>query len=123
LDKALRRQLGATNVDLDTDTGWAQFTLEDPVRIDLDAFEDAAYAASYTIRKIRLDISGRTAVARCARCEGDATRIELTGTGQVFELAGDVPANTPLRVIAITDEWTGEHVVFEVLEVIQEGSP
>ena len=123
MDKALRRQLGAEQIDLDTDTGWAQFTLPEPVLIDYDALEEAADDASYTIVQLLLDISGRAQVARCEPCERDVTRLRIPETGQTFELVGAVPANASLRVKLSTEDWTGDHVRFEVLEVIPTADP
>jgi hypothetical protein len=122
LDKALRRQLGATNIDLDTLTGWAQFTLDEPERITFDALEETAWAASYTIKEVRLDITGRVVAGRCATCEADVMHVKVDGTGQLLEVTGEVQEGEHLRFVMRTESWLikkdGEHAVFEVLRTI-----
>ena len=110
MEKALRRQLGADAVDLDTRAGRAHYTLAEPVRIDFAAIEKAAVGAGYTLKELTLELEGDVVRAPCESCAQDATMLRVSETTQQIELVGDVPPGGAVRVKGSVAGWAGSHV-------------
>lgn len=116
----MRRQGGAYTVDLDTQEGIATYTLARPQTIDFGKSKEAATAAAYTITKIDLEVDGRTLAGECDTC-GEVTYLEVRGTGQRFEIAGEMAPGTDVCVLTNVQGWDTDHPRLEVLELHEHG--
>jgi hypothetical protein len=92
LEKALRRQLDADTVELDTRASFARYSYAEPREIDYGEIGDAAESASYTVAVVDLRIRGEVETERCERCDADVSVLVAEGTGQRLELDGEPPA-------------------------------
>jgi hypothetical protein len=111
---ALRRRGGVDGVDFDTRGGLATGFFTSPAVIDVVEIDGACDDAGYKTVSMTIEISGRTLSAPCATCGGDVTWLEVSETGQRFELVGDVEPGQTLRVSGAVTNWTGEHVRLDV---------
>ena len=92
---------------------YAGFALHSPRKIDFASIERAAHAANYTLKRIEIDVKGVVKRAPCAECGKDATFLELTPTGQLLEIEGDVPVGRLVRIRAsVTSPEAGRNSVF-----------
>ena len=96
--------MGAANVDMDTEAGWARFALREPAEIDFAAVAEVMDSASYTLRAIRFEAEGRV-----VRDSGRPAALVLPGTDQRIELVGQVPAAGAAVVRGLVLGWdTGD---------------
>lgn len=114
----MRRQVGADDVDLDTEEGYARYTLRRPQTIDFAALEEAAHSAGYTTIGVELLIAGRSFTQRCDTCEEEVILLEIPETGQRFELDGQVPLAESVRIRGSAFGWGGDHARLKVLELL-----
>gem|GEM_PF-1493240 len=114
--KALRRQVGADTIELDTEKSFARYTLARPRRIDFAKMEEAAEDASYTLKSIVLEIEGVTSETQCQKCGRSVPTLRIPATGQTFELEGDVPIGVTTKIRASVQGWDGGHARLVVLE-------
>ena len=112
----MRRQLGANEVDIDTEEETASYTLSIPMRIDFDAILKASKDAGYTLTGIQLDLEGEVTMADCMQCADTVPMLTIAQTGQSFELDGEFETGTRLRITADVLGWDGEHPVLDILE-------
>ena len=99
LAKAIERQLGAHDLDLNTFEGETSFTWYPPTTIDLDAIDDALESASYELRSATVVASGEVVV------EGGKTHLKLA-TGQLLPLRGWSAGEGAAEVTAELAGWT-----------------
>ena len=109
MEKALRRQLGADAVDLDTQAGYARYTLARPVPIDFVAIEKAASDAGYTLKELTLTLEGEVINAPCERCAGEVAMLKISETGQLIEIEGNAPS-PGTRAKGTVSGWAEGHV-------------
>ena len=107
MEKVLRRQVGADIVDIDTEEGTAGYKLLHPMRIDFRAIENAAHDAGYTLTEVVLEIVGQSFTTYCDECSADVHVLKIPQTDQNFELEGDVPDKTTLRLTGSAKGWGG----------------
>lgn len=112
----MRRQLGANEVEIDTEAEYARYTLWKPTRIDFGAILEAAKDAGYTLTGIQLDIAGVVTMSDCTQCESTVPLLEIATTGQSFELEGEFEKGATIHITAAVRDWNGEHPVLDVLE-------
>ena len=106
----MRRQVGATTVDIDTIEGYARYTIGEPRRIDFGAIEEAAHDAGYTLTGLTLTVTGRVEEFACDVCDDDVLALRLPGTGQRLEVQGDLPPpGETARVTVSVSSWAGGH--------------
>lgn len=112
----MRRQLGADAVDIDTRASSCHLAFEDPVPLDFLAVESAAADAAYTLIDIELRAVGEVVRADCVSCAGEVSYLELPGTRQRLEFAGEQQPG-PIEVFVRVDGWESVHpVLIEVGE-------
>jgi hypothetical protein len=102
-------------VDLDTEAGYARYTLARPAQIDFAAIEDAAEGAGYTLKEMALELVGVTAQSDCKECGRPVPVLKIPETGQTLELEGDVPLGERLRIEASVQGWAEGHARLLVL--------
>lgn len=112
----MRRQLGADEVDIDTEAETASYMLWNPTRIDFGAILKASKDAGYTLTGITLDIAGEVTMADCMHCADTVPMLTIRETGQSFELDGEFETGAKLRVTADVLGWDGEHPVLDIIE-------
>ena len=112
----MTRQLDAQYIDIDTDGGYVKFAIMDPVPIEFGKVEQAAEDAAYTLSVFELQLRGHTQPLDCGTCEAGGLAFEVLGTGQLFELVGEVPTDRNLLIKANVTGWAGKHPLLEVLE-------
>ena len=84
MEKAMRRQFGASSIDIDARQGWVKATFHKPLVFDLDALTKATVGAGYTLRSIEIKTDGTTLQTTA---NGDTvTQIKVDQTGQILEL-------------------------------------
>ena len=118
----MRRQVGADAVRIDTLEGYAGYSLAEPQRIDFPAVERAAFGAGYTLMGVEIQIAGRIVSGPGEQGEAQILLLEVDGTGQRFELEGDVPAGAHVRVRARASSWKAQQVRLEVLDYVDLGA-
>jgi hypothetical protein len=106
-------------VDLDTDAGYARYTLAQPRHIDFNVNEEAAHGAGYTLKEVTLELEGVTSQARCETCAATGPILTVPETGQTFELVGDVPDGERLRIVAMVRGWASGHAQLSLVSFRQ----
>ena len=112
----MRRQLGANEVEIDTEEEYARYVLWNPTRIDFDAILKASKDAGYTLTAIKLDIEGEVIMADCLECASTVPMLRIAQTGQSFELGEELEVGATIRITADVRGWEGEHPVLDVLD-------
>lgn len=110
METALRHQLGADAVDIDTRASLCAFAFADPTRIDFDAIESAAADANYTLTDIHMTADGKVTSGFCKECGEDKSFFVLPSTEQRFELASQ-QAEGPFALQATVQNWNTGHPV------------
>ena len=95
MHKALERQLGVTNVEMDTLAGWVSFAYPEQRKIDAAEISDVLNSAGYTLREISFEVSGEVAQ------EQSGLILIVAGTGQKIPVAEGSAARSQGRVSAI----------------------
>ena len=104
-------------MDLDTQAGYARYTLAQPERIDFAAIEEAAHDAGYTLTGLTLELEGEVFRARCEDCADEVSMLRVSETAQQLELNGDVPPlGATIRLKATASGWASSHARLTVLE-------
>ncbi len=101
----MRRQLGANQVEIDTEEEYARYTLWNPTRIEFDAILKASKDAGYTLTGIKLDIAGKVIMSDCTQCASSVHMLEIEQTGQSLELEGELEVGTTIRIKADVRGW------------------
>ncbi len=114
MEKALRRQAGADVIRLDTQEAFAHYALREPQQIDFADIEQAAEDAIYTITSLTLTLNGTVVEAACEDCGEDRPHFEITATGQLLELAGDVELGRSGLLRAEVTSWDTDHPLLQV---------
>ena len=92
-------------MELDTEEGYARFTLRAPKKVDFVAIQNAAHAAAYTIKKLEIEIAGEVTKARCDTCKKESLYLKVNSTGQLLEIEGNVQVGHRGRLRASADDW------------------
>lgn len=120
MEKALRRQVGADTVELDTIEGYARYSYTLPRAIDFELLQEALNGAAYTLASAQLSVRGVAERGHCQVCEADRLQLRLDGTDQRFDIiAGKLPTGRRLRVTAEARGWEQGHVQLEVLQSVE----
>jgi hypothetical protein len=101
--------LGADDVTLDTLISFCGFHIDEPRRIDLGAFDDAAADAGYGLRELTLSVPGRPERGPCDRCEDEVWWLALEGVDQRLELTAEPEAKSVGRFTLEVEGWGSEH--------------
>jgi len=83
LDQALQRQLGAYDIDIDTEAGWTRFALYGEAELDFMAVGKTLCDANYELRTIEVETTGEV-----VHGDGGATLV-VSATGQRIPLHGE----------------------------------
>ncbi|MDG2149365.1 MAG: hypothetical protein P8N09_07565 [Planctomycetota bacterium] len=101
LDKALRRQLGADVVDMDTEAGYARYGVNTPRELDVSQMDEAAFGAGYSVTSIELRVTGTVAVGHRKMHDKDIPQLRVRGSDQLLSLdesALDLPRDQELTL-------------------------
>ena len=106
----MRRQVGATSIDLDTIESYVEYGIGEPRVIDYEAILSAGHDAGYDkISLLILTVTGTTSRDRCAECDVERWFLRVPETGQVFELVSEVPLGDDVTVRARVDGFETAH--------------
>ena len=112
----MQRQLGATKVRIDTEAGYAAYSLLEPEELAFALVEEATHGAGYTMRRVEIELDGRFVERDCQTCRAPKTFFEVEGTGQFFEVVGELPADKEgVRVRGSVSGWSGGHTRMEIV--------
>ena len=115
---------------MDTEKGYARFTMLTPKKIDFTAIQTATHGAGYTITNLAIETSGIVTKASGTTSEKEALFLKVDKTGQLLEIDGDVEAGGHVRIRGSTTEWGKDvlgffsprkHIVLKVVVLDQEG--
>lgn len=81
----MQRQLGAHEIDIDAEAGWANFTLFEPRELDWAAIADTLDSANYEMHTLEIEVAGN--VVR----DGETLTLELDRSTQRLRLRGEAP--------------------------------
>jgi len=108
----LRRQVGATTVDIDTIESYVEYGIGEPRVIDYGAIMSAGHDAGYDqISRFVLTVTGTTTHGRCAQCDAERWFLRVPETGQVFELAHEVAVGDDVTIRARVEGWETDHAL------------
>ena len=111
--QTLKRQLGARDIDLDSEGGWVRFHLYGDQPLDLAGLPHLMERASYTLRGIEVETSG-TLVEDNGANGGGKLVLKVGATGEVLPVRlGNLPHTKGwVTVRAKVEEWeTGAPVL------------
>jgi hypothetical protein len=117
LDKALRRQLGADVVDLDTQAGYARYGVNTPRELDVSEMDEAAFGAGYSVISIDLRVTGTVAIGHCKMHDKDIPQLRVRESDQLLSLdesALDLPRGQELTLDLSFTPPGEEHPVWTV---------
>jgi len=107
----LRRQVGATSIDLDTIESYVEYGIGEPRVIDYAAIMSAGHDAGYdAISLFVVTVTGTTSRGLCPDC-GERWYLRVPETDQVFELASEVPIGEEVTVRARVEGWDTGHPI------------
>jgi len=106
--KALKRQVGAHAVALDTIDGIASYSLLEPRKIDFKELDKACKSASYQLVEIKLEAWGDV-VSVAGK---DGRYLKIRGTGQLFGISGNLPEGKVDALVGEITGWDGDSPMF-----------
>ncbi len=110
----MRRQVGATHFDIDATQGYATFAIAQSAVLDWALIADTADSAGYTVTAYQFVASGNVLTAHCEGCDSDVPVLRMPGTGQDFELIGDVPEPGRVLLEGLATGWEEGHITLDV---------
>jgi hypothetical protein len=113
----LRRQAGASDVDLDAQEGFAVLTVATPNRLDLPALIENVKGAGYTTTTLHLVTDARVVTGFCPDCKReDATCLEIAETGQRIGIQGIAAIDSSTqRIKGSITGWSSDDPKIELL--------
>ncbi len=111
----MRRQAGASDVDLDAEEGFALLTVGTPNTLDLPGLITNVKGAGYTTTTLQLVAEGTIVEAACPRCKKDTRFLEIAETGQHIEIQGPATVGDTKQFKGSITGWSSDHPVIELM--------
>ena len=106
----MRRQLGASAIDMDAVNGYARAALPKPQSLTIATFNRIAYSAGYTLKAVELEVVGDIV----------GTQLRIQGTKEHLDLRGGPKTGQQVLLRGTLVEGKGGR---DVLEVKESGGP
>lgn len=99
MHRALERQFGASNVDIDSIAGWVRFTLPQAQKFDFNQMFNTFDGANYKIYTIEVVVKAKY------EASSSGPSVVLAGTGQTFPFEGAKQWSGTQRIHAMAVGW------------------